>query len=294
MRVFITGGTGFVGKSLTKHLLEKGHQLTILTRRKISSHEESIRYLEGDPVLPGPWQEEAAEADAIINLAGASIFSRWNKKTKEQILKSRVLTTRNLAKTASSSTIFLSASAVGYYGFTGDEELDESSPAGKDFLAKVCSSWEEEAFSAQEKGARAAVCRFGIVLGPDGGALNQMTNIFKLGIGGRLGNGKQWFSWIHINDLVRAFSFCLENKEAEGPINFCAPKAVTNRELTKALGNALKRPAILPVPGFMMRLVMGEFGSVLLKGQRVIPARLNELGFTFEFPEINKALTDIL
>lgn len=183
---------------------------------------------------------------------------------------------------------------MGYYGFHEDEELIESSPAGDDFLAQLACDWEAEAFFAQAKGARVVVTRFGIVLGKQGGALAQMLPLFKYFLGGPLGSGRQWFSWVHMRDLVSAFIFLLQHQEISGAVNVCSPHPVRNKELGRAIGKVLHRPAFLPAPGFMIKLILGEFGSVLLKGQRVVPSRLLEAGFRFQYPEIEDAIRSIV
>jgi hypothetical protein len=188
----------------------------------------------------------------------------------------------------------ISTSAVGYYGFHGDEELAEDAPPGHDFLATVAREWEEEALRAQQKGIKVCIARFGIVLGAGGGALGQMIPLFKKFVGGPLGGGKQWFSWVHADDLAEAFSFLLKHPELSGPFNMCSPEPVRNRDLAKAIGKALHRPSLMPAPGFMIRLVLGEFGSVLLQGQRVVPRRLLESGFVFKHPEIGEAIASIV
>jgi uncharacterized protein (TIGR01777 family) len=190
-------------------------------------------------------------------------------------------------------TLF-STSAVGHYGFCGDEELTEESPHGKDFLARIAVEWEGEALKARDKGARVVITRFGIVLGEKGGALSQMIPLFKKYIGGPIGSGKQWFSWIHIKDLAEAFVFLMKHPEISGPVNVCAPNPVRNKDLAKALGKVLHRPSFMPAPGFMVKLVLGEFGSVILKGQRVIPRRLLQNGFVFNYPDIDTALQSII
>jgi len=232
----------------------------------------------------------------VINLAGTSIFTRWSKKTKQLIRDSRILTTRNVVEAipAGKETLLCSTSAIGYYGFRHDEELTEADSPGSDFLARVCIDWEEEAGKAADKGARVVITRFGIVLGKTGGALGQMVPLFKMFVGGPQGSGRQWFSWIHMEDLLNAFAFVLDNTTIRGPVNFCAPNPVRNRDLAKALGQVMSRPSFLKTPSFMLRLVLGEFGSMILKGQRVIPARLLEHGFTFRYPEIAGALAEVL
>lgn len=300
MKILMTGGTGFVGSFLTARLFRDGHEVTILTR---SDSEEkagprNALFLRGDPTIPGPWQQAVRNYDVIINLAGASIFSKWTPQQKKAIRESRVSTTRNIVEAMNVSpaktATLLSASAVGYYGFHGDEELTEEAPPGDDFLAAVAKEWEKEAFKAREKGVRVVITRFGIVLGPHGGALDQMIPLFKKFVGGPLGSGRQWFSWVHVDDLTAAFSFLLSHPELSGPFNVCSPIPVRNRELARALGRALHRPSFIPAPGFMIRLVLGEFGSVILKGQRVMPRRLLESGFIFRYPEIEGAIATIV
>ncbi len=302
MEILVTGGSGFVGRALCLGLRDRGHQVTVLTRSATAARglPEGVGLCLGDPTRPGPWQEEAARHQGFINLAGASIFGRWTDDYKRQIHDSRVLSTRHLVQAIARrpadqpSATLISASAVGYYGFRGDEALDESAPPGDDFLARVCRDWEAEAQVAEALGARVARTRFGIVLGGEGGALGQMLPLFRLGLGGPLGSGRQWFSWIHRRDLVDALLLCLDTPGIAGAVNCVAPGAVTNRELARALGRALRRPAFLPAPGLAVRLALGEFGSVLLKGQRVAPRVLTTVGFTFAYPDLGRALAELL
>jgi hypothetical protein len=300
MKILITGGTGFVGTQLTSRLIKDNHEVTILSRSAKRSGEipKGMSYLQGDPTQKGSWQEAIKNHDAVINLAGASIFSKWTEEHKKAIRESRVSTTRNIVKGIPSHPqkqfTFLSTSAVGYYGFCGDEELTEESPHGDDFLARIASEWEGEALKAKEEGARVVITRFGIVMGEKGGALGQMIPLFKKFIGGPIGSGRQWFSWIHIKDLSETFVFLMKHPEISGPVNVCAPNPVRNKDLAKALGKALHRPSFMPAPAFMIKLVLGEFGSVILEGQRVIPKRLLDSGFDFKYPEIDKALQEIV
>ncbi|MEJ5375807.1 MAG: TIGR01777 family oxidoreductase [bacterium] len=297
MKILITGGTGFVGRQLWASLLSQGHQVTVLTRGPSkAAGVNAPDYLQGDPTRPGKWQEVVAQQDVLINLAGTSIFGRWTAQYKEELRSSRILTTRNLVEaiTEGIGKTLVSASGAGYYGFHGDEELDESSPAGQDFLARLAADWEAEAMKASGKGVRVLITRFGIVLGSTGGALQQMITPFKWFVGGPLGSGLQWFSWIHVQDLVRAMLFLLEHPHLSGAFNFTSPNPVRNKELSRALGKALGRPWWLPTPGFMLRLVLGEFGEVLLQGQRVIPRRLLESGFSFRYPALEDTLEDLL
>lgn len=301
MDIFITGGSGFVGAALCRALMDDDHSVTVLSRSAKSSQSlpQGVGHTIGDPSQPGPWQEEAAHYQGFINLAGASIFGRWDGKYKSLLRSSRIDTTKNLVEAiarreSEEPAVLISTSAVGYYGFCGNEELDESSSPGDDFLARLCVDWEAEALKAQDSGARVALTRFGIVLGPGGGALGQMLPMFKKGLGGRLGSGKQWFSWIHQADLVRAIMHCLELNDLAGPVNCTAPQPVTNQELTKTLARVLGKPAFLPAPGLAVKLMLGEFGTVLLEGQRVLPKKLTQAGFNFRFAQLAPALEDIL
>jgi hypothetical protein len=301
MKVFITGGTGFVGTTLTQKLAQEGNEVTVLTR-SIKSHQAAlhgITYVEGDPTQKGPWQEKVAGQDVLINLAGASIFRRWSDAAKKLIWESRIETTRNLVEALSvrkdKETHLFSTSAVGCYGFHEDEVLDERSPSGEGFLADLSREWESAALKARDYGARVTLMRFGIVLGRRGGALQQMITPFKWWMGSPLGSGNQWFSWVHEQDLVDIFLYLIKEKNISAAVNCTAPNPVTNRELTKVIGEVLGKPTFMPgVPGFVMSLILGEFGSVLLKGQRVVPKNLLDAGFRFSFPDLRSALKDLL
>jgi hypothetical protein len=235
--------------------------------------------------------------DWIINLAGASVFTRWNAARKQEIYDSRILTTRNLVAALAAGDrrqLFCSTSAIGYYGPRGDEDLTEESPPGDDFLARLARDWEAEALQAQDLGLRVVLTRFGLVLGPDGGVLGQMAPLFKFFLGGPVGSGSQWFSWMHRADHARAFLFIKDHPEIQGPVNFTAPQPVRNRELARALGRVLHRPSFLPAPGFMLRLMLGEFADVVLTGQKVLPQKLLAAGFSFDFPNLDTALENLL
>jgi uncharacterized protein (TIGR01777 family) len=300
MKIFVTGGTGFVGRNLISRLIGEGHTVTVLSRSEKASDRlpKETSIVQGDPTVGGVWQESVKGQDCIINLAGTSIFSRWTPETKKLIMDSRISTTRNIVDAMEPArgrdVVLFSTSAVGYYGFHGDEELTEESTPGDDFLARVAAEWENEALRAEENGARVVITRFGIVLGEKGGALGQMISIFRKYLGGPLGSGNQWFSWIHMEDLLRAFLFLMAHHGISGPVNLTSPNPIRNRELAKALGKAMHRPAFLPAPGFMLKLILGEFGSVLLEGQRVIPKKLLDNGYVFAYTEIEGALRSLI
>lgn len=298
----MTGGTGLVGTTLADELASQGHQITILTRSVAhrTTSRPNISHVSGEPTRPGPWQNSVPGHHAVVNLAGQSIYGRWSQEEKRRIWESRILTTRNLAEALGRSTqdrpsVFLSASGAGYYGPTGDEEIDEGGTPGRDFLALLSREWEAEAEQARDAEVRVVLCRFGVVLAARGGALKQMLPLFKAGLGSSLGSGQQWFPWIHEEDLVNALSFLLERHDIEGPVNCVAPHPVRNRDFTRALAATLSRPHFLPsVPRFMLKLALGEFSSVLLTGQRAVPRKLMEAGFEFVHPTIEAALQDLL
>jgi uncharacterized protein (TIGR01777 family) len=297
MKVFIAGGSGFVGTRLIHDLIDRGHR--VIAVGTSSAHKnppnENFRYISADTTLKGPWQDALEDVDAIINLAGRNIFKLWSDTYKNQIYNSRILTTRNLVEAVpeSKGIILCSTSGAGYYGNRADEVLTEDASSGSDFLAKVGIDWEKEAFLAEKKGVRVAAMRFGVVLDKNGGALAKMIPAFKYFAGGPLGSGLQWFPWIHMADLISAINFILETNEIKGPVNFCAPNPIKNRDFSKALGNVLNRPSFMKVPSFMIRLVVGEMGTLLTNSQKVIPHKLLRHGFKFQHPDIDSALEDI-
>ncbi|MGD8366858.1 MAG: TIGR01777 family oxidoreductase, partial [Desulfobacterales bacterium] len=247
MKIFVTGGSGFVGTYLCRHLLDTGHAVTTVGTRAVHgriSHDH-FRYISADTTKPGDWQEALADTDAVVNLAGKTIFHLWTDRYKQEIYDSRILTTRNLvdALPGQRPVALISASAVGYYGSCGDQVLTEAGSVGGDFLARVGRDWEAEAMGAAAKGARVATARFGIVLGRGGGAMEKMVPAFKLMLGGPLGDGNQWFPWIHIEDLLDAVVFVLQTEALSGPVNFTAPEPVRNRDMARALASAVNRPA---------------------------------------------------
>ncbi len=287
MNLLMTGATGFLGTQLSGRLTENGHRVFPISRRSGVGHGWSEDQL----------RAALTHADAIVHLAGENIFSRrWNTKQKEELRRSRIDTTAILASLAPEFGIrhFIGASAVGYYGPSDDRELNESSPAGSDFLARLCADWEAAAQPARDAGIPVTHIRIGVILGRNGGALKKMLPPFKMGLGGPLGSGSQYFSWIHIEDLVQLFLFVLGKPEARGAFNGTAPEPVTNKEFTKTLGKVLSRPTILPAPAFGVKLALGEVADVLLTGQRAVPRRALDEGFHFSYPDLEGALRNIL
>jgi uncharacterized protein len=295
MKVIVAGGTGFLGKPLVEAVRAEGHDVRVLTRSAKAPGE--VGWTPDGGV--GPWLASLEGAEVIVNLAGAGIAdTRWTAARKREIAESRLLATRSLVAAAGSLAspprVFVSASAVGYYGARGAETLTEEAGPGSDFLGTVGREWEEAAQPVTVHGTRLAIVRTGLVLAADGGALGQMLLPFRLGIGGRLGSGRQYMSWIHRDDWVRLVRWLIDEADAQGPFNATAPEPVTNAEFTRALGRALHRPAILPVPGFALKVLFGELaGPLLLEGQRAVPAKARALGFTFAYPDLDTALAAI-
>ena len=303
MHVIVTGATGFVGRPLVRALLARKDSVTALTRDPEQAAEHLpagcavAAWREGGTVEP----EVLRGADAVVHLAGAGIADRrWSASYKRAILDSRVATTKGLVAaigalpSAARPRTLVAASGVGFYGDRGDETLDESSPPGTGFLPEVCIAWEKETFAARDLGVRPVALRTGIVLDAHGGALAKMLTPFRLGVGGRVGSGRQWMSWITLDDLVALYLFAIDRAELDGPVNAVAPTPVTNADFTRALGRALGRPAIVPAPAFALRMLLGEFADSLLTGQRAVPARSVELGFTFQFTDLEPALANLL
>ena len=287
MRVLVTGGTGLVGRPACDALRAAGHAVTIVSREPGRVPARAIGWDGLRTAIP--------ETDAIVNLAGESIASgRWTAARKAAIRSSRVEATRALVDAAAAASprpkVLVNASGVGYYGAHGDEPLDETAAAGTDFLARLCVEWEAEARRAEALGVRVVVVRLGVVLAPDGGALSAMLLPFRAGLGGPIGGGRQWISWVHRDDVVGLLREAVGNTEYAGPVNATSPNPVTNRDFARALGRALHRPTVLPVPGIGLRLLMGEMATMLLTGQRVLPKVAERRGYAWQQPELPAAL----
>jgi uncharacterized protein (TIGR01777 family) len=296
MKILIGGSHGLVGTALIKSLEAQGHEIFRLVRHAPTSKTE----VEWSPDRYSIALARIEGFDAVVNLAGESIAEgRWTDDKKRRIRESRVKGTKLLGDALANLTVptktFVCASAIGYYGNRGDDLLTETSAAGDDFLAKVCAEWEEATALATEKGIRVVNARFGVILDTNGGALKKMLPPFRLGVGGRIGSGKQWMSWIALDDVIDGIQFALANASIKGPVNFVAPAPVTNFEFTKTLGKVLSRPTVLPIPAFAIKLLFGEMGeALLLGGQRVAPERLVAAGFEFSYPQLERALAHIL
>ena len=294
MNVLMSGATGLIGSSLSQELEEGGHSITRLTRSPQAAND--IRWDPDAGKIDGPLEGY----DAVVHLAGESIAEgRWTASKKVRIMQSRRKGTRLLAEAIAGLSeppeVMVSASAVGYYGDRGNELLREDSGPGSDFLAEVCKAWEAAADPAREAGIRVVHPRFGIILSPKGGALGTTLPIFKLGGGGRIGSGRQWWSWVALDDVVGAIRHALENASVEGPVNVGSPNPVTNARYTKALGEVLNRPTVFPLPAPAARLLLGEVAdALLLASQRIDPAKLEETGYLFRYPELEGALRHLL
>jgi len=296
MRLVITGASGFIGTALCAALLQQGHALTLLTRgAPRDANTGTKRWLQWTPGTLREWDVALDGADGVINLAGEPIAKkRWTRAQRRLIERSRIDATRALvqacAKAKQPPKFLINASAVGYYGPRGDEIVTEETPPGDDFLGVVCRRWEEEAKKAEELGVRVVLPRIGVVLGPGGGALGKMAVPFRFFAGGPLGSGQQWISWIQLEDLVRLILELIHNPRAQGAINATAPNPARNKEFSRTLGKAMQRPSWAPVPGFALRLALGEMADMLLTGQRVVPAGAEKFGFQFRYPNLQQAL----
>jgi uncharacterized protein len=301
-RVTVTGATGLIGARLLAALAERDAQVTVLSRDPA----RAARRLGASVEVHGwrPASEPAPAAalsgrDAVVHLAGEPIAQRWSARVKQALRESRVAGTRNLLAGLRAAEprppVLVSGSAIGYYGAHGEEPLDEEAPAGADFLAEICAAWEREAERARDElGMRVCVIRTGVVLDGDGGALAKMLPPFKLGVGGPVAGGEQFISWVHADDVVGMILAAIENVDWSGPFNATAPTPASNRDLSRALGRVLRRPALLPVPGFALRALYGEMAEIVTMGQRVVPARALVMGYVFAHPELDEALRSAL
>jgi uncharacterized protein (TIGR01777 family) len=289
-RIAVTGASGLIGNALVGYLKSQGHTVQRLVRRAAVSSDE----ITWDPIAGTVDMEALAGVDAVIHLAGAGVSDkRWTKKYKSEILNSRLLGTTTIAKAVAivKPQVFISASAIGWYGESGNRAVIESDRVGDDFLAAVCREWESAADLAGD--VRTVKLRTGLVLDPTGGALGKMLPIFRFGLGGKLSNGKQWWSWITLHDQIRAIAFLLENK-ISGPVNLTSPNPVTNSEFTAGLARAMHRPALFPVPAFALKIALGGFSAEVLGSKKVMPQALTEAGFTFDYPHISSALEKLV
>jgi uncharacterized protein (TIGR01777 family) len=292
MKVLITGATGLIGIALQKSLREKGHDLLLASRKE----PKDSNYIQWDANTGFVEPQRLEGLDAVIHLAGENISGlRWTDEKKKVIRDSRVLGTRSVVDAISQlkrkPKVFVASSAIGFYGDRGDEEMTETSSPGKTFLAEVCREWEVESRRAEDSGIRTVLLRTGIVLSKDGGALGTMLTPFKFGLGGVVGNGKQWMSWISLDDQIAVINYVLENENMRGAVNSVSPHPVTNEEFTTVMGEVLYRPTFIPVPEFAVHLAFGEMGdALLLDSIKVVPKRLEEAGFEFKFPILKKAL----
>lgn len=297
MHILLTGGTGLIGRALCRRWLGEGHQLTVLSRRPQSVASLCGRSVRGISQFSDYGDEPL---DAIVNLAGEPIADRpWSNKRKAQLWGSRITLTEQLLewleKRDQKPQVLLSGSAVGWYGDGGERELTEDSPpVTDDFASQLCVAWEETAQRAEALGIRVVLVRTGLVLAREGGFLKRLLPPFRLGLGGPLGNGRQWMPWIHLEDQIALMDFLLRRDDARGPYNACSPQPVRNRDFARSLGRALGRPAFMPAPAFVLRPLLGELAELLLGGQRAVPARLRAAGFTFAFTDLDMALGDLL
>ncbi|HKQ77635.1 MAG TPA: TIGR01777 family oxidoreductase [Blastocatellia bacterium] len=300
MKILITGATGLIGRAICQLLANEDSQIVVLSRRQPATigltGASSFRW---EPEAESPPAQAWDGVDAVIHLAGEPVATaRWTEEQKRRIRDSRVKGTRNLVAgmrvTPNPPKILISASAVGFYGDRGDEILNESSNPGADFLSDVCLNWEAEAARARDLGVRVALVRIGVALSSSGGVLEKMLTPFKLGLGGRLGGGRQWFPWIHIDDIVGIFHHALMTSSIDGPINGVAPGVVTNDEFTRELAAALNRPVFFPIPEFALRLLMGEIAEAIMSSQRVVPQVAPDTGYRFKYPNLRPALESLL
>ncbi|MEC8023204.1 MAG: TIGR01777 family oxidoreductase [Myxococcota bacterium] len=300
MQILVTGGTGFIGQHLVRRLESEGHSVAVATRspaRAAPRLGPNVTLI--DITQSSDFAESVGRADAVVNLAGESVVGgRWTANRKRVLRDSRIQVTETLVQAMRAAEtppeVLVSASAIGIYGDSGDQRCIEDTPPAADFLAQLCVDWEAAALEALELGVRVVLPRIGVVLGPDGGALDKMLPAFRLGMGGVIGSGQQYFSWIHIEDMVRLLCHSVSDRKYRGPFNATAPHPVRNYEFTKTLGRVLKRPTAIPVPSFALKAALGEASTTILGGQRVFPEQVQAWGFEFNFPEVAQALSNVL
>lgn len=304
MRVFITGGSGYLGRAISQALLARGDQVRVLSRDPAGARDRlpaGVDIVEGDPTAAGPWQARVDGCDAAINLAGESLGGqRWDARFRQIAMDSRVDATRFLVEALASAVrrpaVLVSASGVDAYAFDADlleddeDEVDESAPRGSTFLARLCRDWEEEALAAQASGVRVVVMRTGVVVGGEGGPIDRWARAFRFFVGGKLGSGRQWMSWVHLDDVVGGYLFALDTPSLSGPVNLVAPGKLRNREFARRMGRALHRPALLPTPAPALRLALGDFAEYLLHGRPAVPRALLSAGYAFRHPDLDPAL----
>ena len=301
-RIIITGATGLIGKKLTNALINRGDEVIVFSRdtaRAKSIFPKAIDCVEWNYRKPEEWKSKLENSDAVIHLAGINLFAkRWSNDFKKIVLESRELSTKNLVEAIKSADkkpeVFISASGIGYYGDCGEAVLDETSPKGNDFLADVCDVWESEAQKIGDYGIRNVQIRTGLVLSPEDGVLKQMLLPFKLYIGGPLGNGNQWWSWLHIDDIVDIYLYALDNSQLQGPLNAASPNPVRMKEFANSFGKILKRPSLFPVPKFVLKIVIGETAEVVTASQKIDVQKLLNDGYRFKFEKLNDALSNLL
>jgi len=306
MKTIITGGSGSIGRKLTKNLIEHGHEIVVLSRNpaQVTGLPQNARAVKWDARTSEGWLSEADGADALVNLAGENLAgsgffpARWTDERKRRIRESRLnagkAVVEAIEKAANKPKVVVQASAIGSYGPRGDEPLTEDASAGSDYLANLCQEWENATAPVEKHGVRRAIIRTGIYLTPDDGALKRLLLPYKMFAGGPFGNGQQYYSWIHPSDEVEAIRFILENPKARGIFNLTAPEPLKNKDFGKTLGKVLGRPSLIPIPRFVLQTAFGEVVTVVFDGQRVLPKHLQDLGFPFKFPKLEPALIDIL
>jgi uncharacterized protein (TIGR01777 family) len=302
MRVIVAGGSGFIGSELIRKLLVSKHQVVLLSRKPVgvrSGYNELLQIVQWDGKTVGSWAKFIDGADAIINLSGENVAAkRWSESQKARLIDSRINPTRAILQSINQVTkkprVLVNASAVGYYGNFGDGDVTESHIKGEGFLSDLCEQWEREALHAEKYGLRIVLLRIGIVLEPSGGALKKMLLPFKLFIGGPLGSGKQWFPWIHREDVINIILFAIENQSLSGPVNVVSPSPVKMKEFTCSLGKVIGKPSRIPVPSLVLKMVLGEMSEMLLGGRRIMPKKLLDRGFVFQYPNLDKALSMLM